>query len=252
MAYYTAQLRDICESLAGFESHQGQRSVNQIIEEARKKIFDFDYPIFDKDYKGVLETKILKNYYMREICDETYGLWKLHLDNKMNLIMPYYNQFYENTLEGLNPFDDTNYYTDRGKNTGTDAETNSNRVDAGTSETDVNGKENFTGDNWSLFQDTPQNMLDGVKKLEYLTNANEDTSETETKTETKTKNEYEDNSDTSTKSNILTIEDYAEHVHGKRSYTSYAELLLILRQTFLNVDQMIVDECSDLFFGLWM
>lgn len=252
MAYYTAQLRDICESLAGFESHQGQRSVKEILEQSRKKIFDFEYPIFDPDYKGILETKILRHYYMREICDETYGLWKLHLEDKMNLIMPYYNQFYENGLEGLNPFDDTNYTTDRGKNTGTDAETIGNRKDTGTSETESHGKENFKGDNWSLFQDTPQNGLTDVKNLEYLTNANEDTSETEDVTENKTNNTYEDNSDTSTKSNILTIEDYAEHVHGKRSYTSYAELLLILRQTFLNIDQMVVDECSDLFFGLWM
>ena len=106
--------------------------------------------------------------------------------------------------------------------------------------------------NRGLYERICRNPKAGVKKLEYLTNANEDTSETENITETKTKNEYEDNSDTSTKSNILTIEDYAEHVHGKRSYTSYAELLLILRQTFLNVDQMIIDECSDLFFGLWM
>lgn len=252
MAYYTAQVRDICESLAGFEDHQGQRSVNYIIDQARKKIFDFDYPIFDKDYKGVLETKILKNYYTREICEETYGLWKLRLDNKMNLIMPYYNQLYESGLEGLNPFDDTNYYTDRDKNSGTDSEVIGTRKDTGKNDSTTKGQDKLDSENWSLFQDTPQNMLDGVEKLEYLTNANKDTTDSTEKTESETNSTYEDKSDASTKSNILTIEDYAEHVHGKRSYTSYAELLLILRQTFLNIDQMIVDECSDLFFGLWM
>jgi len=53
MAKYTTQIRSIVES--GYP------------------IFDFEYPIFDPAYKGVLEKKILDWYYFREIGFETVG-----------------------------------------------------------------------------------------------------------------------------------------------------------------------------------
>ena len=95
MSKYTTQLRFICETEAGLTESQGFGKVNEIIDKARIKIFDFPYPIFDEAYKQTLETKILKHYYLREIGTETYGLWKLFLSNKMNEIMPYYNKLYE-------------------------------------------------------------------------------------------------------------------------------------------------------------
>ena len=103
MGKYTTEVRTICESIARERSPVGYRSVNTIIAESRGEIFDFDYPCFDPEYKPVLETKILKHYYTREICEETYGLWKLRLDSRLNEIMPYYNQLYESTLISFNP-----------------------------------------------------------------------------------------------------------------------------------------------------
>ena len=49
-------------------------------------IFDFDFPIFDEDYKIPLEKKILRHYYLREIGFETLGVWKLKLNDKLNEI----------------------------------------------------------------------------------------------------------------------------------------------------------------------
>ena len=40
-------------------------------------------------------------------------------------------------------------------------------------------------------------------------------------------------------------------VKGKRNNLTYAEMLLKFRETFLNIDKMIIDELSDLFFNLW-
>ena len=50
---------------------------------------------------------------------------------------------------------------------------------------------------------------------------------------------------------ILSVQDYLEHVYGKRSYTSYAELLSLWRDTFINIDDMILEELRGLFFLLW-
>lgn len=47
------------------------------------------------------------------------------------------------------------------------------------------------------------------------------------------------------------LTEYLESVVGKRSFTSYSTLLMQYRETFLNIDKMIIEELSDLFFGLW-
>lgn len=283
MSNYTTLVRNVCESYAGLDMSVGQQSVKWVLEHSAPKIFDFDYPIFDKNYKLPLEMKILRHYYMREIGMETVGLWKLRLEDKMNLIMPYYNQLYMSGLEGRNWFDDTDYTIKRddkrdessekkGKYQGKgdkvvveDEKGNVHDISHDTTNTTSDGTKNEV--DWSLYQDTPQNGLKGVEDMEYLTNANKDTKDVKTHDETasvsdgtddvtskrdkETNTDYTDNKETEDNAKILTVDDYLEHVFGKRSYTSYAELLLIYRQTFLNIDQMIVDECSDLFFGLW-
>lgn len=108
MSKFTTEVRYICESLSD-ETQFGFNNVNTIIQKSRRKIFDFDYPCFDNNYKSVLETKILRHYYTREICEETFGLWQLRLCDKMNLIMPYYNQLYNSELLNIEPFIDVNY-----------------------------------------------------------------------------------------------------------------------------------------------
>ena len=50
---------------------------------------------------------------------------------------------------------------------------------------------------------------------------------------------------------IDSLQDYSEHVIGKMATTSYAKLLKEFRETFMNIDMMIIRDLSDLFFGLW-
>lgn len=106
MSKYTTEVRYICEHYAGVNESTGYADINKVIESARSKVFDFPYPIFDEKYREVLEKKILKHYYVREIGMETVGLWKHYLDMKMNEIMPYYNQLYKSELLEFNPLYD--------------------------------------------------------------------------------------------------------------------------------------------------
>ena len=71
MSKYTTELRYILEDLAGLKDSVGYNSVATVINEARPKLFDFDYPIFDENYRPVLETKICKHFYTREIGAES-------------------------------------------------------------------------------------------------------------------------------------------------------------------------------------
>ena len=466
MSKYTTEVRFICETFAGLTESEGYSSINTILEQARSHIFDFEYPIFDETYRGVLEKKILKHYYTREIATETVGLWKHFLDMKLNEIMPYYNQLYSSELLQFNPFYDVDLTTDRvtiGNKNGSDSETveggstvNANSTNAETQDTsnseignqynketvsgsksnttNASANENVTGketgsdnksivkdsdktvktdsettansndkvdtkntgtitdtgdasstrtDNltrtsadsgsdtingakidknsrWDIYSDTPQGALQNITLNDgaYLTNArhiiDDGTGSTDTKTtlygkanttrdsgtqttsgtdsntrtmntnegvdgthssietgqienqekyaesgvENNTKvsdknstsnrneerisndfenteaiNENTNTSDSNSKTNISgiknasttttsdstrtknhdinTTEDYLQHVKGKRGGISFSKLLLEYRTTFINIDMMIIEELSDLFFGLW-
>ena len=60
--------------------------------------FDFqmtNYPIFDENYRETLNHNILYHYYENEIGFETAPLFRFYLNQKLNEIMPYYNELYK-------------------------------------------------------------------------------------------------------------------------------------------------------------
>lgn len=196
MSKYTTQVRFICETAAGLSESEGQTSVKQIIAAAIPSVFDFDFPIFDESYRNVLETKILKHYYTREIGLETVGLWKLKLDTKLNEIMPFYNQLYKSELIEFNPMYDVDLTRDHTLNrseqteqTGTETAdaTKNGTVDIKTSGTKTGtSRENI---DVSEDQETEQNS----KSDTDIKNTTGSTSE---ETATGTKTHYDKYSDT--------------------------------------------------------
>lgn len=385
MSNYTTELRFICENEYNSES-SGFNEINKILTTVAPKIFNFDFPIFDEEYRLPLEVKILRTYYTREICEETVGLWKLRLQTKLCNIMPYYNQLYKSALLEFDVFADVNYtevndgsthdnlqkiinfqnlggvdtntYTKNGKEKSTTnynggstnttsyegKETNAidytgtetNAIDytgTETNSTDYKGAEkdiSKTSGNTTKTpptkittkSDTPQGGLNGFISEDYLTTAQKETytsneietynditnnseksftnrNDTSTKsftgrndTSTKSFNnrndkntkEFENRKDVNTqqfsnrndvstlefenRSDVVTQEKLSKNttdennnnwhkndntltVKGKRNNLTYAEMLQKYRETFLNIDKMVIDELNDLFFGLW-
>lgn len=156
MSNYTTQVRTICEVNAGYDESVGFNDVATVIKKSREKIFNFSYPIFDEEYKSVLETKILKHYYTREIGLETVGLWKLKLDTKLNEIMPYYNQLYKSELLEFNPLYDVDI--ERTHNLKND--NNKNEVGDNTSTETQSGNVNVTGTQ----KDTNSQLIDSTSR----------------------------------------------------------------------------------------
>lgn len=321
MSKYTTELRFICEVNAGDSENKGYNDIKTILTKAAPKIFNFDFPIFDEKYRLPLEIKILRHYYTREISEETVGLWKLRLEDKLNLIMPYYNQLYKSELIQFNPLYDVDLIRDHNNKKNEDATKENNKTIHGvkndnttaltdddtkinntstttaTQDTTINKTDNNThtdttnvdknSTNWNLFSDTPQGGVNNISttNLSYLTNATKTTSDettnttnngnaktssdqiennsantsiTDTGDETfKRKSTIDNNSENTTTENftandtITTTEDYLEHVRGKQGTTSYSKMLSEYRQTFLNIDKLVLNELQDLFFGLW-
>lgn len=169
--------------------------------------------------------------------------------------------------------DDTTNFT--GKVNGTDESTTQ-----GTNNQTNNNVQTVTGKNTNRYSDTPQGALTDLEANMYLTNATivddnnsttdngtlkntsnvsyNDSSETSTENDTVKRVESNSTSDTTrtgTNYNYSDITDttkYLEHVTGKQGTASYSKMLQEYRQTFLNIDMMVIDELEDLFFGLWM
>lgn len=313
MSKYTTELRYICEAYAGLDHSVGYDQVNSVIEASKDQIFE-EYEIFDEAYRSVLNTKILRHYYTREICAETVGLWKLWLNNTMHEIMPYYNQLYRSATLEFNPFYDVDYSvshvgtgssvnknkveeatthednrnTSRNTSENIDTSGNRNNVDSSSSKGTTNASDKDRGtnstDTTNRMSDTPQGGLNGMESLElntYLSaasianerNVHENTSdrtssnttdtssvksETSNEDRNRTENGFETaiqngkvNKNGESSNELSSLSQYTERVSGKRSGASYAYMLMEYRKTMLNIDEMIINELSDLFFKLY-
>lgn len=227
MSNYTTELRYICEYESGRGESCGFNDVNSIIKEAIPKIFSFDFPIFDESYRNVICAKILKHYYTREIGEETYGLWKLRLDTRLNEIMPYYNEMYSTLLLKFNPLYDTDITTTHyGKTDGNNKSSNTNTS---------NSEEKRKG----LYSDTPQGGIEGIESEAYLTNARIDESNSKLDNSGETNTQYTDSNE------------YITHVMGKTGGKTYSGLIKEFRDNIINIDMMIINNLSDLFINLW-
>ena len=102
MAKYTTEVRTICEHFAGLDESVGFNDVDEVLDKSYSKIFT-NFEIFDELYRPTLCKKILKHFYTREIGAESFGLWKLQLNRRMEEIMPYFNQLYLSTKIPIDP-----------------------------------------------------------------------------------------------------------------------------------------------------
>lgn len=236
MSKYTSQVRFICETCANLTESGGFNNIEDILDKSWNKIFS-DFPIFDEQYRAELCKKILRHYYTREICCETVGRWKLFLSDKMKNIMPYYNQLYQSELLKIQPL----VSVDRSvTHNGSGSETKSTtRNGTNTTSSSTDGSTNT----WSYYSDTPQGGISGLDSNDYLTNATHNVGSDNTIS--RLNGETSDNET----GNGTRKDMYVDKVLGFEGNQS--EMLLKFRETFLNIDMMVIDELKDLFFTLY-
>lgn len=236
MSKYTTQVRWIVENAT--PNFKG--SVKQRIEAACPKIFDFDFPIWSEGYRVTLETKILMHYFNKEICMETVGLWKVYLEERLNLIMPYYNQLYETTARDYDYLWDVNSMEvfNNDKTFNENVKYNENQ----SVENESSGSN--TGKNTTLSSDLPQTNYAGV---DYGTNLNElditgKESNNSSGTSTKTTTNGIDNKST---------DKYTRERTGATGSRSLTELMLQYRNSLINIDKLLIEELNDLFMLIY-
>lgn len=220
MSKFTTEVRWICESFVpelnwqGEFEHTGYGDVEKALQAGYEHIFDFEFPIFDETYREHLCKLILLHYYTREIAYETYALWKLHLRERLVTIMPKYNLLYEQE-KLANPFDNIKHTA----------------IGEDTSHTEDKGSSNGVG--WNKYNETPQGGVEGLDTDKYLTSATKSTSDS-------TANNTQDG-----KRN--TKYDYT----GRNGGDAYFSEMTKMYKNYESVDNMVLHELEDLFFGLW-
>lgn len=189
------------------------------------KIWDFDYPSYYKgEQKKAFEQKVIDHYLFRQIGQETVGRFLHYFRSKIHEIMPYYIQLYESVdlyksiEDPLESYNLTEEYTRDTSNTG--------KTKSSGSTTDKREER---------FSNTPQGSIDNINK--YMTEATVNDDSTESSADSESENSGK--------------ETYTLTRRGNIGVQPLGQELKVLRDSFLNIDMMIIDELKDLFLKVY-
>lgn len=249
MSKYTTQIRWIVEQAT---ANNPNLDIYQRIQQAIPVIFNFEFPIWAEAYRTTLETKILMHYFNKEIGFETVGLWKFYLNERLNLIMPYYNQRYSTTVKDYDYLQDVNWtetFSDNKKLDETNV-LNANGNLSGTASSNTTADSSQTKTEKGLRSDTPQANYNNLDYATWLNDVNSND------TGSSTGAGSSESSQTSSQKNDNTINRTSSD-SGNRTRTgltgnrSFTDLVLQYRDSLLNIDMEIVDNLKDLFMTIY-
>lgn len=201
--------------------------------------FDFkmtSYPIFDEDYRNILNNNILNHYYENEIGFETAALFRFYLNQTLNEIMPKYNVLYKTQKQIIDNnllLDNINIRENLKRTNNTEMTSNSNS----------NSTNNGSNDSKNLFLDAPQGQIykGSIDDTNYATNVTFD--------KNTTSNTINDNSNAS--GNTNNTENYIKSIIGNSGNKFNIELLNEIKNNIMNIDLMIINELNDLFMQIF-
>jgi hypothetical protein len=196
-----------------------------------------DYPIFSSahpgmpDHRAVLNRKIIRRYWNREIGFETVSKFQLALERRMDEIMPFFNQLYETELIDYPALSTFGLTTTRNESS------NSTSENKATSHV-KNESESVSR---SQSSETPQNELpdNWEENADYATSGAASQAKSDGSADT-------EGSNVGTGSNTGS---------GSSTTTGYqgaaSDLIGKFRAQILNIDQAVLDRLNDLFMGIW-
>lgn len=274
------QLKDYIESFSQTET----LPTRERIEKGRTKLFDFTYPIFDEKYRKEFETKMIRNFYMREIGFETEGLFKFNLETWLLVNMPYYNKLFESELLEYDPLTNSKmnstHKTTKNVNQNKNQSDNRDIIDSNTSSTindstdtrTINEDGTVTDDNFDrrIDSDTPDNRLaltatDGEGVINYASNIsenNENNKQTNSKDSTDkdvlhatgslnadgTRN---DKLTSDVNESLNETEDYVQDRLGKIGVQTFPKLVQEYRDALMRIERQIYVDMQQLFMGVY-
>lgn len=189
--------------------------------------FDFQmtsYPIFDENYRETLNHNILYHYYENEIGFETAPLFRLYLNQRLNEIMPKYNELYKAQKKLI----DENLLLNN---------VNIREELEGSNSTQTSSKSQSHNKGKNLFQDTPQGEISNteIDNQKWATNL------------TLNDNNIDDNSSASGSG----TNNYIKTIIGNNGGKFNIDILNDIKNNLMNIDLMIINELYDLFMQIF-
>lgn len=202
-----------------------------------------DYPIWDANYRDILNRKIVNRYLNREIGMENIERWVHRMRSKMHEIMPPYVELFNTTLLDLDPTKTVDIKTL------TEGVVNSLRQSSG--ETDTAGSSESTttatagSKNRQMNLDFPQFAL--AENADYATSgADSNAQNTSSGTSNISESGKVEATDTTSDDSTTTGESRTVGYQGVP-----ADLILAARSVIINIDIAIIEDLSDLFMLVW-
>ena len=197
-----------------------------LYEDENFNLFDFPYNLYNNDLKPWFEEKFYQHFMFYEIGFDTIGMFKQRLMTKLNDIYPYYKQLYETEIRS------------KGIDFMLNKDLKESYVRELTSNSNSNQESNVSSNSLSTAgQLTPSLIANSQKIDKFMDSAQKDNSSS--------------NSTSTGESNGNSKEEYTLTSQGNIGITSSAELLTKWRETLLNIDLMIFEECNDLFMQIF-
>lgn len=193
------------------------------------KIWDFEYPSFYKgEEKTAFEQKVIDHFYFRQIGQETVGRFLHYFRAKVREIMPYYIDIYHSVdlfksiPDPLQSYDLTETFEKTGSSSTTSEGSNS---------------QEDTVQNIRKFSDTPQGNISNIE-----THMSEATKEDNTVNTEGSSTSSVEGSDS---------EEYTLRRFGNIGVQPLGDEIKKLRDAYINVDMMVINELNDLFLKVY-
>ena len=194
-----------------------------LLQDENFKIFDFNYDFYSEEAKEGFEEKFINRYMFDEIGFETVMRFKHFLKEKLNRIAPYYKQLYQTELRCMK--DDIDFMLNKDLRETETIKGNNKSSNTTNANSSTLNKESYL-DNGNASLDLSEGNMTGISSSEGngITNSSQEDSNDQTRT-------------------LLS--------QGNIGITSSAELLEKWRTVLINIDEMIIEECRDLFMMIY-
>ena len=220
-----------------------------------RNLFPTDYPFYtdDEQARKLFEDKFIKHYYYREIGFETPFMFIQKLESHLILNMPYWIQLYQTELESRN----INFMLNKDLRETFIREVDTENETSGTNSTQQNSSNNssITQEGTSTNTHKESHLNDGVSQPSlgdgYLTGTSSDNGSSTTSGTSNSTDSLTSKGMLSQSENGKTIEKTDLLSQGNIGVVSSARLLKEWRAVLINMDQIIIDSCNDLFMKLY-
>ena len=232
-------------------------TIAEMVNNSLTPVFPSDYPFYcdDKQLKEEFEETFILHYLTNEIGFETPYLFNQKLLGKLKLIMPYYEQLYQTEWHKVRSVEQMMTSKNLEETTTHEQSIKGNSMVDNQSNSSINQSSEGTTSGTSNDLTKQSTLSDGVSSVSleqgYLTGTAQSNGDNQ-QTSTTAGNQSQSSADKSKANNEQTLSETTTfHSTGDIGIQTPAYAIAEWRKIILNINQMIIEDCRDLFMKIY-